>query len=575
MSLEQFIVTGIFIFTVVALIKFQQHGVRVFACSTLACLAISAISIKQVLSNAVNPGLVTLLLLVVCAFSIERTRSLKKLSGYLLNGHRTRSTLRTLFATWLASGFLNNTAVVATLIGPIKNNAAVDSNKLLIPVSYAAILGGTLTLIGTSTNLIVNSMLIEKGEQGLDFFAFLPLGLTVSFACFFVVVLIIKLLPATTKQSANMADYFLEARVEANSELIGKTVEQNNLRSLESLFLVEIIRDGRLISPVAPNQLIRENDKLIFSGDVKNVLALKQYKGLKLFADAEGLLSDNLTEVMVKPSSSLVGRTLKHANFRSKFGAAVVAIRRDGERLSGKLGEVKIKVGDFIVLAVGPDFVKRTNLSKNFFILSDIKAQYILEGKKENIAIFGFFAAIGASLLFSIPLLNCLLFYLAILIFTNSLTVNEIKRRLPLDLWIVVTSALSLATTFENVGISQLITETVGQGLSSQSVYLALVGVFLITLIFTELVTNNAAAALIFPLAFSLAEGLGVSSMPFVMAVAFGASASFISPYGYQTNLMVFNAGQYRLTDFIKAGLPISIVYSICVLLAIPLFFPF
>ena len=575
MNVEQFTIIAIFVATIAALIRFQQHAVRIFACATLSTLAFSFISTEQVLQNAVNPGLITLLLLVICAYSIERTLFLRRFSSYLLNGHALRSTLKTILSTWLASAFLNNTAVVATLIGPIKNNRVVDTNKLLIPLSYAAILGGTLTLIGTSTNLIVNSMLLEKGEQGLSFFAFLPVGLTVSITCMLFVIFMTRLLPSSNKAHRQSSEYFLEAKVEAGSELVGKTVEQNNLRNLESLFLVEIIRDGRLISPVTPSQLIRKGDKLIFSGDVKNVMALSQFKGLTTYAHAEGLLNNNLTEVMIKPSSTLVGKTLKQANFRSRFGAAVVAVRRDGERLSGKLGALTISAGDFIVLAVGPDFVKRTNLSKNFYILSGIKAQYILEGLKEKVALWGFVGAIVTSLILSLPLLNTLLFYLALLIFSKALSVNEIKRRFPLDLWVIVTSALCLATAFENVGVSQLITSLIGEHLSSQSIYIALIGTFLLTLLFTELITNNAAAALVFPLAYSLAEGVGVSVLPFVMAVAFGASASFISPYSYQTNLMVYNAGHYRLKDFVKVGIPMSVIYSVTVLCVLPLFFPF
>jgi len=446
---------------------------------------------------------------------------------------------------------------------------------LLLPLSYAAILGGTLTLIGTSTNLIVNSMLIERGETGFAFFDFLPIGLAAVIVCFIVMALTINRLKGTLNNHTVISDYFVDAKVTENSPLIGKTVEQNGLRNLESLFLVEIVRDNRLISPVAPSQMIREGDKLIFSGDVTKVLILQQFEGLTLFAEQDGLLRDNLTEVVIKPGAAIVGKTLKTAGFRARFDAAVVAVRREGEKLSGKLGEITIQSGDFLVLAVGADFAKRTNLTKNFFILSGVKAENMLSGLKERLVLWGFLATIGGSLIFDISLFKCFVFYLALLVGSKCLSLNEIKRRFPLELWLIVMSALTLATALDNTGVSALIASGVEHLLAGQSVYVAFIGVFVLTLVLTEVITNNAAAALTFPIAFSIAQGLGVSYLPFVLAVAFAASGSFISPYGYQTNLMVYNAGNYKLTDFIKFGLPISITYSVVVITLVPLFFPF
>ena len=575
MGLEQWLIVGIFFTTIVGLVKFQKVPERVFAAASLACFAFSLVSTEQLLKNAVNPGLVTLLLLVICAFSFERTSLLRKIAAVLFNSSVLKSYLKTLLSTVVASAFLNNTAVVATLISPVKNNKLIPATKLLLPLSYAAILGGTLTLIGTSTNLIVNSMLIERGEAGFAFFDFLPIGLAAVVLCFIVMAFTVNGLKGSLSNDTVISDYFVDAKVSAGSSLVGKTVEQNGLRNLESLFLVEIVRDNRLISPVTPSQMIREGDRLIFSGDVTKVLVLQQFEGLTLFAEQDGLLHDNLTEVVIKPAAAVVGKTLKTAGFRARFDAAVVAVRREGEKLSGKLGDITIQSGDFLVLAVGPDFAKRTNLTKNFFILSGVKAENMLSGFKERIVLWGFLGAIVSSLVFDISLLKCFVFYLALLVASNCLSLNEIKRRFPLELWLIVVSALSLATALDNTGVSALIANKVECLLVGQSVYIAFIAVFFMTLLLTEVITNNAAAALVFPIAFSIAQGLGVSYLPFVLAVAFAASGSFISPYGYQTNLMVYNAGNYKLADFIKFGLPISITYSIVVLVLVPVFFPF
>ena len=575
MTLEQALMLLIFLGTFVGLIRCQNHPERVFGVATLTCLAASFVTTEQVFLNAVNPGLMTLVLLVLCSFSFERTSVLRKVSSLLINGSKVKSSLRTLVLAALASGLMNNTAVVAALISTVKNNTLINPGRLLLPLSFAAVLGGTLTLVGTSTNLIVNSMLIERGQPSLGFFDFTLVGLAALFCCFFVIFLRIPSLPRMAKQEFSQKHYFVEAEITAESKLIGKSVEENGLRNLGTLFLVEVVRCGRMISPVTPEEVLQAGDKLIFSGDISQVFVLKQFDGLELYAQQDGLLRDNLTEVVIKPDSAIVGKTLKTAGFRARFDAAVVAVRRDGGRLSGKLGDISIQAGDFLVLAVGNDFAARTNLSKNFYILSGHQPENMLHGWRNISTIGGFIAAIAVSVLFSVPLLTCVLFYLALLLFTKCLTVNEIKRRFPLEIWMIVLGALTLAKGIENTGLAALMSSHIESLLAGHSVYLVFIAIFGLTLLVTELVTNNAAAALMFPIAYSIALAMGVNVMPFVMAVAFAASGSFISPYGYQTNVMVYNAGNYKLIDFIKFGVPVSLVYSAVVLTVLPRVFPF
>lgn len=575
MTAMQWFVLAVFVATFFGLIKFQKVPERVFFTSTLVCLLASIVSTQDILHNAVNPGLVTLLLLVFCSFSFERTSVLRKLSNILISGSKVKSTLRTLLSAAFASALMNNTAVVASLINTIKNNTLINPGKLLLPLSFVAILGGTLTLVGTSTNLLVNSLYIEQSGKSLQFFDFTLVGGVALLVCFFVIILRAGALPDIADEALQTKEYLLEAAIAENSGLIGKTVEENGLRNLDSIFLVEVVRKGRLISPVTPEEVLQPRDKLIFTGDITKVLTLQQFDGLTLFAEQDGLLRDNLTEVVIKPDSSVIGKSLKSAGFRARFDAAVVAIRREGGTLSGKLGEIVIQSGDFLVLAVGSDFSSRTNLSKNFYILSGHRPDNMLSGWRDKLTVAGFFITIGISVFTSISLLKCLMFYVALLVFSGCLTINEIKRRFPLEIWMIVLSALTLAKAMENSGLAVVMAQSVEQLLDGQSIYVAFVMIFMLSLLVTELVTNNAAAALIFPIAYNIALGLDASPLPFVMAVAFGASGSFISPYGYQTNVMVYNAGNYRLTDFVKFGIPISLTYSLVVLVMIPLIFPF
>jgi len=575
MTIAQWLMIAVFIATFIGLLKYQQVPERVFSITVLSCLALSFVSVDDILANAVNPGLVTLILLVICSFSFERTSILRRLSNSVFNGSKIKSMLRLFIGTAFASALMSNTAVVATLINSVKNNKVINAGKLLLPLSYAAILGGTLTLVGTSTNLIVNSLLLERGVDGFNFFDFTLIGSVALLFCLLIVVLRARTLPDLTQGKLSTQEYLLEAEVSCDSKLIAKSIEENGLRNLDDLFLVEIVRQGRLISPVSPDESLQAADKLIFSGDISKVLTLQQFDGLTLFAQQDDLLRDNLTEVLIKTDSAIAGKTLKKSGFRARFDAAVVAVRREGCALSGKLGDIVLQSGDFLVLAVGNDFASRTNLSKNFFILSDHQTVNMLSGWRNYGAIFGFLLAIVVSVLTPISLLACLFIYVAALIFSGALTVNEIKRRFPLEIWMIVLGALTLASAVENTGLASIIASGIEQLLDGGSVYLAFIALFVLTLLMTELITNSAAAALTFPIAYNIALGLGVDPIPFVMAVAFAASGSFISPYGYQTNVMVYNAGNYQLTDFIKFGLPISIIYSVTVLVMIPLVFPF
>jgi di/tricarboxylate transporter len=295
MTIPQWLMIAVFIATFVGLLKYQQTPERVFSITVLVCLALSFVSVDDILSNAVNPGLVTLILLVLCSFSFERTSILRRLSNSVFSGSKIKSMLRLVIGTAFASALMSNTAVVATLINSVKSNKLINAGKLLLPLSYAAILGGTLTLVGTSTNLIVNSLLLEQGGQGLAFFDFTAIGIVALSFCLLIVVLRAKSLPNMAQGELSTQDYLLEAEVSVDSKLIDKSIEENGLRNLDALFLVEIVRQGRLISPVTPEETLQVGDKLIFSGDISKVLTLQQFDGLTLFAESNDLLRDNLT----------------------------------------------------------------------------------------------------------------------------------------------------------------------------------------------------------------------------------------------------------------------------------------
>lgn len=570
------IVTGLVLLGLISCLLFTRIRPSLVFIGAVVSLYLFGIADQNVILNsAVNSAVITLILLMIASLALERTLLLNWLSKHLFHNSYLGSLFRIGTITAFSSSVLNNTAVVATLMGVVLRNNDHTPSKLLIPLSYFAILGGTLTLIGTSTNLVINGLLLKQGLAELSFFSFLPVGLCLLFFCFIAIVLMSNVLPEHQQQTNQQDTYFIDAEVLTNSKLIGKNVRENGLRALDGLFLTEIVRGEHLISPVSPETLVEEGDKLIFSGDVTHIKQLSQLDKVDVFAESSDLLTSNLTEVIVSPESVLVGKTLKQVEFRSRFDAAVVAINRQGQTLSGKLGEQRVLSGDKMVLAVGDDFKKRQNLSRNFFLLSGRVANEPLSKAQNSLAIVGFLAAIIVAVITPLNLIDTLALYVLSCVLTKILDGTTIRRRFPFELWVMIVSALIIAFAFTHSGLAQFLTAGLFERLGGQSIYIVFIGLFLITVLLTETMTNSAAAAIMLPIAIALSKTYQLELMPFVMAIAYAASASFISPFGYQTNLLVMNAGGYKVRDFIKVGWPITFVYCTVAILTIPLFFPF
>jgi di/tricarboxylate transporter len=573
--LDQLLIAGLFFALVISLIMTSWSAVWVFAGAMLIAYFLGLVDTAEVLAKATNSGLITLILLLLVSIGLEKLSWLTRLSGKLITPGYSASLLRMGFFTALFSAFVNNTAVVAALAHTVRSNRHHPASKLLLPLSYAAILGGTVTLIGTSTNLIVSSFLEDATGQGLAFGDFLWIGLAVTSVGLLVILASSALLPAGNTEQIDINEYLIEVEVDADSGLVGKSILANGLREMEDLFLVEIVRGPHLISPVAPQEFIEAGDKLIFSGDIKQVNALESFDGLRLFAVEEGLLRKNMTEVIVMPAATIEGKTVKDSGFRSLFDAAVVGMRRGGKRLSGKLGNITIQAGDNMVLAVGPDFNERKNLDKNFLVINDSVGEIRTTPFQDYFLTGVLMLVIALASMEVVPLIKGVAFLLVCMLALKVVKGSELRRRFPFELWIIIASALTLSQALTNSGLVTLLTDMLHDNLEQLGPYAALFGIYFGTLLLTEVMTNNAAAALSFPIAFGLAESYGLSHMPFVMTVAYGASASFLTPYGYNTNLMVQNLGGYELRDYFRVGLPLSIVYSVTVLFLIPRVFPF
>ncbi|MEZ8325719.1 SLC13 family permease [Vibrio cyclitrophicus] len=560
---------------IIALVSNRFRASYVFVAAVAVLYVSGELTQAVIFSNVTNRSVVILLLLLLSSLALERTALLSWAAKTLSHRNYWQSLLRLGAVSAVSSGMLNNTAVVATLMGSVLKNPFHAPKKLLIPLSYFSILGGTLTLIGTATNLVVSGLLEEQGYPGLTIFAFFPVGASLLVGCGLIVVIASRWLPDEPVKAESLGDYFLDAEVDEGSKLVGKSVLNNGLRSLDGLFLTEIIRDKQLISPVSPSELILSGDKLVFSGDVSEVKQLSTFDGLKLYVEEEFELDKNLVEVLVSPESVLIGRTLKEVEFRSRFDAAVVAIARQGKRISGKLGECSIQSGDKFILAVGDDFKKRPNLSRNFFLLSDKSVKSPLSLPQNVLGIVGFISAIILAACTNLDLIETLSGFLLLSLVSRIIDGTQLRRRFPFELLAILVSALCIASAFSSSGLAIALTQTFESMAGNLSPNWMLVGILVLTILLTEIMTNTAAAAIMLPIALALASTFNLGYLPLVMAVAYGASASFISPFGYQTNLMVMNAGGYALLDFMKVGWLVTATYIAIAAMAIPMVFPF
>jgi di/tricarboxylate transporter len=558
------------------LLRGRRSPAAVFAGVAFAFILLDFVSLQRALQQMTNTGLVTVVVLLLLSVVLDKSRLLEQMAETLTRGSYRWALVKLYVTTGLYSAFLNNTAVVASLIGPLRQSREHAPSRLLMPMCFAASLGGVLTLVGTSTNLLVNSLMIGRGMPGLHIFDLFPVGACIVLACGATMVLLYpRLLKPKPPAQEQASDFFLEATVRADSKLVGHTVESGGLRRLSHLFLAEMVREDKIIAPVEPDRYIRAGDILVFTGDVTRLDLLLQFDGLETRGQHYQLPLDNLVEVVVAAQSPLARKTLKQVNFRAQFDAAVIAVRRGSERLRGPMADVPLAVGDTLVLVVGQDFEKRNNLARNFVVVGRRQVQKFTDARKGWLTTAAFVGVIGLAAVGAVDFLKALLVLLALFLLLGYAKPADLRRQMPYQIMTIIASALIISEVMVNTGTGELLAGGLLAGAQGFGPYWALALLLLVTWALTELMSNNAAAALAFPVALGVAARLGLDPQPFVMAVLYGASCSFLTPYGYQTNLMIMSPGRYTLADFARAGAPIALVFQAVALVAIPVVFPF
>lgn len=542
---------------------------------------------KDALAGFSNSGMLTVAVLYVVVTGLEQTGGMDWISQRLLG--KPKGLLSALWRMMMPvigiSAFLNNTPVVAIFIKVVDEwcrKINISPSKLMMPLSFAAIFGGVCTLIGTSTNLVVNGMLISQANHpGIGLFDLTPVGLPCAIFGALYLLVIARWIPERISfhgRTDDPREYTVEMVVKPNSPLVGKSIEEAGLRHLPSLFLTEIEREGQLLQAVSPQIKLRPNDQLIFVGAKDSVIDLQRFRGLQpatnqIFKLDGDRSQRSLIEAVVSNTCPLVGKTIREGHFRNFYNAVVLAVCRNGERLKGKIGDIQLAAGDTLLLEARPSFIEQQRNAHDFYLVSGIPNSEPINYVKAPIALIILIVMVILASLTEMGMLNAAILAAILMLVTGCCSAERAIKSIEWPVLLVIAAALGIGKALETTGAASDIAN-IFLSFAGKDPWVSLVVIYGLTTFITEVITNNAAAALIFPFGYAISQSLAVDVLPFAIAIMIGASASFATPIGYQTNLMVYGPGGYRFSDFLKIGIPLNLVFWIVAVIIIPWVYP-
>ncbi len=588
MSLEAIItlvVVGI-CFAVLAFTRTSPDITLVGGVSLL--LVLGVLSPEQALGGLANQGVVTVGALYIVVNGLRETGGLGWIVQHLLGRPKSLigAQLRMMAPVALLSAFLNNTPVVAMMIPAVSDWAhrmQISASKLMIPLSYAAIAGGTCTLIGTSTNLVINGLLLQAtNHNSIGMFELAWVGVpTVIVVCLFVLLFGQRFLPERLPPMSQFDDarqYTVEMIVGAGSPLVGQTIEEADLRGLHGVYLIEIERAGDILPAVSPHERLRDNDRLVFAGIVDSVVDLQKIRGLVPATDQIFKLNAPrrdrcLVEAVVSDSCTLVGKSIREGRFRSVYDAAVIAVARNGEHLRQKLGDIVLRTGDTLLIEAHPSFAAGQRNSRDFLLVSQLHDSTPVRHDRAIIALLILVAMVLAVTFGVLSMLEASLLAAGFMLLAKCTSGRIARKSVDWQVLVVIAAALGLGEAVRATGAAEVVANTL---LAMSAVpWVALAMIYLLTALFTAMISNNAAAVLMFPIALSVADRMGVDFIPFVITIMVAASASYATPIGYQTNLMVYGPGGYRFVDYVRIGVPITILVGVLSVILVPFIWAF
>ena len=596
MTFEIVFVIGIIIFAFILFVT-EKFSLDATALLVLTILLLGGfLSIDEAISGFSNPAVIVISLLFVLSHALQKTRILEYLIvriNQIVSRSRTVGLGVYLFTISVASALMNNTAIVAVFM-PVTIRLAhkyhLSPSKLLIPLSYAAIMGGTLTLVGTSTNLLVNSIFVQNGGVSLGMFEFAKYGwIILVIGLLYILFIAPKILPSRTvtsslTQSYHMAGYLTEMKILEGSPLVGSTCHDRNISHNYDVIILDIQRGGSLISYNVGERQLQVGDILFVKGSLESFLRMKEVEKVSLLTDEkltqkELEQEDNiLIECMVNDQSDLAGRTLMSSNFRKRFNAFILAIRRDGSIIRKKIAHVVIQTYDTLLVYGGRKQLDKLANSGEFILLGEVKED-LVKVKFWWVSVLSIIMTILLAALGILPILKGAMLSVIILMVLGVITPNEAYQSIHWQVIVLIAALIPLGIVIQNTGTASLIGDSIldlVQKFSYASQPYILLGlIYFITMILTEVSSNTATAIIMTPIVLSITSTVGLDPRPFIFSVCFASSASFSTPVGYQTNLMVYGSGGYKFSDFIKVGIPLSITFWITAIVVIPIIWPF
>ncbi|PAP75949.1 SLC13 family permease [Rubrivirga marina] len=548
-------------------------------------VALGVLSPQDAFAGFANPAVIAVASLFVLAAGVQNTGALGFADRALFprQGGLTRSVAQMGGLLGVMSAVLNNTPIVAMVTPRAQawcERAGIPPSKVLMFVAYSTTVGGTLTLIGTSTNLVVTGRMAEAGLEPLGMFTQTPVALPAALAALAVMALVShRFLPGRRAGDGPVGDglgrCLFEVRVPTGSPLVGQTIEEAGLRSLETAYLVHLRRDDDLV-PATPESALRAGDTLTFQGSARALDGLLDRPGLARAVEPVStplLETLPLYEAVVAESSSLVGRTLREAEFRERYGGVVLAIQRADDALTGRLGRTPLHSGDLLVVEAANGFEKEWNARRDeFYLVAPRRPERPRPQPRKAplaLAILGTVIALAAAGI--VPIDRAAFVGALAMIATRCLRGRDAREAVQLPTLVVIAMALGVGKALETTGLAVTFADAVVGVAGPAGPFGVLMALYLVTVVLTELITNNAAAALMIGMGLEAAAQAGVSPTVFGVAIALAASSGFLTPFGYQTNLMVMSAGGYRFADYVRAGAPVSLVYSATALLTMKL----
>ena len=587
MSWEAWVSVGVIVLNVLLLIATRIGADIVLVSGVTVLLLLGILSPSDALAGLANEGMVTVGVLYVVVAGLRETGGVNWLGQQLFGRPKSLAgaQFRLMAPITALSAVLNNTPLVAMMIPAVSDWAKrnrFSASRLMIPLSYAAILGGTCSLIGTSTNLVVNGLLIEQTQVRFNLFDIAWVGLPCAVVGITFIVLVGRwLLPDRSSVMAQQGDpreYTLEMLVQKGGPLVGKSIEEAGLRSLPQLYLGEIERGDRVIPAVGPEEVLQGGDRLIFVGVVESVVDLNKIRGLMPAPEQVSKLTTprsqrSLIEAVVSSSSPLVNKSVRAGGFRTIYNAVIIAVARNGERINQKIGDIVLQVGDTLLLEAPQSFARTHRNSRDFLLVSQVANS---TPPKHERSVVAFSILIGMILLVTFNVLSMLqasLLAAGLMLLTRCISGAAARRSVDWQVLIVIASSFGLGKALEVTGAAEVIAGNLVR-VAGGNAYLSLIIIYLVTMLFTEMITNNGAAVLMFPIALATANGLDANFATFAIAIMMAASASFSTPIGYQTNLMVYGPGGYRFTDYFRIGIPMNLLMATITLLIAPLIWP-